>query len=308
MIAIFQHNIKAGLGEIVTCIYEMIEVSKLLKNIGYTNILYINIIKNGGPCYFSEDNIFSFFNRNEIEKYFDNIEFNHISEKIINLQFIPKNINIYGSVPNKEFWDLFLENSNIDFDLSDYLYLNDRNIVPNYYDILNSNIIEKYIKVKKENYVSIHYRVVDGYDCEETYDYYENEIKNIINTNNLIFVCSNSYGFKKYIKSFNYDNVFMYDSPLENIYGNHYTNLLQLNENDKMIITETALIEMLILSQSNFNYLFSLWNIISSFVFLSNAKKVPKKLYLIPKELLLNSFNYDNGFFKKKLNNEIETI
>jgi hypothetical protein len=66
---------------------------------------------------------------------------------------------------------------------------------------------------KNEEYVAIQFRAGDSKDNEDLYKNHEEQFKKIISEENKVFVCSNSYKFKEYIKSFNYDNVFMFDFP-----------------------------------------------------------------------------------------------
>ena len=112
----------------------------------------------------------------------------------------------------------------------------------------------------------------------------EEQFKKIISEENKVFVCSNSYKFKEYIKSFNYDNVFMFDFPFEKEYGNHLGAIPlteNFNHNEYQTRTLHAAIDMLTLSQSKEIYSFNYFgHVDSNFIKLAISKNV--KFHIIP--------------------------
>ena len=137
---------------------------------------------------------------------------------------------------------------------------------------------------KNEEYVAIQFRAGDSKDNEDLYKNHEEQFKKIISEENKVFVCSNSYKFKEYIKGFNYDNVFMFDFPFEKEYGNHLGAIPlteNFNHNEYQTRTLYAAIDMLTLSQSKEIYSFNYFgHVDSNFIKLAISKNV--KFHIIP--------------------------
>ena len=251
MHALIQHNFVTGMGDFLNCVYEYIITTNKLKKVGYNHFtlcLYLN--KN---IYIDADIFWDIFNKSEFETLFTVI--------ILNNPITEKQYEIYtyvGTVgvdrPGQHQWDLFLENPTNEsrncFSLYSY-----RKPESEYLELFNSSFMSKYKQLKQthnlDDYISIYFRAEDLKDEEDFYLNKINQLEDIIK-NKKVFVCSNSYAFKKYMSQ--YENVIVYDIPMENILGNHYTYGNKLCYDDKKIFnarTEFILFDMLTLSDSS---------------------------------------------------------
>jgi hypothetical protein len=135
---------------------------------------------------------------------------------------------------------------------------------------------------KNEQYNSLHFRAKDGRDNVDLYIDNEEEFKDIIFNKGKVFICSNSYKFKEYIKSFNSPNVFMYELPFEQEFGNHLSVLPFNNEfgkDDYEERTIDAAVESLTISDSNKVFSFNFFgNVHSNFLNLAKWKSVNIKI------------------------------
>jgi hypothetical protein len=111
---------------------------------------------------------------------------------------------------------------------------------------------------------------------------HEDEFKDIIFNKGKVFICSNSYKFKEYIKSFNSPNVFMYDLPFEQEFGNHLSALPFTDEFGKSEYEERtidAAVESLTISDSNEVFSFNFFgDVHSNFLNLAKWKSVDIKI------------------------------
>jgi len=272
MKALIQHNFVSGMGDFLNCIYEYFITANKLKQLGYTEfMLYLYLDKN---IYIDRDDFWNVFNKNEFEKLF--------MIEIINEPILLKQYEIYtyiGTVgvnrPGQHQWDLFLENpTNESIDcFSTYSYTKPDS---DYIELFSSQIMNHY--EKKTNYVSIYFR---GEDLNEDNWFLKKseEIKKVIQNaslqNKKVFVCSNSYEFKKYMKQY---DVFTHDIPMEETIGNHYTYGNKLCYNNKDIFKERTkyiLLDMLTLSDSSDIYFFTTYSRSTNFLVLSLIKNVP---------------------------------
>jgi hypothetical protein len=281
MDALIQHNVNAGLGDYTHTIYRYFYLVEGLRKIGYNKItLYINMTRS---TMFNSDYFFVLYNRKEFELLFDDII---ISDKKIDGNEY-ENVSFFYVNGNNETgfnqFDLF-----VDFNHEKHNELKNNlgnffpeNTLKNYRYLFSDYVMEKYREINKhkgEDYVSIHFRAKDGQDNVDLYIDHEEEFKDIIFGNHKVFICSNSYKFKEYIKSFNSPNVFTYDIPDEKEHGNHlsaiqFTNTFGIDEyHEKTLYTA---IDMLTLSQSIEIYSFNYFgNVFSNFLNLSKTKGI----------------------------------
>lgn len=280
--AIIQHNFLTGMGDCVQCIYEYLDTAAELKKMGYELTLKINDSKN---MYFDKNKFFDFFNENEFKRYFDFIEFTDEFNHVMCLDGLDQiyhdgNVSPYGYI-----WALFvplghypeIKDSIVSY-IKKYRYLS--TIETDNKRIINLNLINRYKEHKNKigldvPYNSLYYRTHDLEDNVETYQTYDEEITKLISIDKKVFVCSNSYKFKKYIESKNLDNVVLNNIPGEETNGNQIN--LDYSFFDNMdvlhIRTEFVIYEMLTLSDSDVIDFYTLWNRISNFIFFARINK-----------------------------------
>jgi hypothetical protein len=287
MEALIQHNVHNGIGDYIHSIYRYFYLTEELKKIGYNKItLYINMER---TLMFNKDYFFVLFDKKEFDDIFDNII---ISDKKLSLDDY-NNLEYYYVNGNKEIgmnqFDLFIDVNDEKFSAfkNNLHNLFPSNTIVKYRNLFSEFVINKYKEKNiycNNDYVSIQFRARDSQDNDELYINHEEQFKNIIFGNKKVFVCSNSFKFKQYIKSFDSSNVFMFDYPFEEKYGNHLGGL-SFNEEfgykEYESRTLDAVIDMLTLSQSNeifsFNYFGEVY---SNFLRLATAKNV--KINIIP--------------------------
>jgi hypothetical protein len=135
---------------------------------------------------------------------------------------------------------------------------------------------------KNEEYKSFHFRAKDHQDNVDLYIDHEEEFKDIIFNKGKVFISSNSYKFKEYIKSFNSPNVFMYELPFEKEFGNHLSALPfkgEFGKNEYEERTIDAAVESLTISDSNEVFSFNFFgNVHSNFLNLAKWKSVNIKI------------------------------
>ena len=130
-------------------------------------------------------------------------------------------------------------------------------MVSKFINFFSDYVMERYEQTnvhKNEEYKSLHFRAKDSRDNVDLYIDHEDEFKDIIFNKGKVFICSNSYKFKEYIKSFNSPNVFMYELPFEQEFGNHLSALPFTSEFGKSEYEERtidAAVESLTISDSN---------------------------------------------------------
>jgi hypothetical protein len=157
--------------------------------------------------------------------------------------------------------------------------------VSKFVNFFSDYVMERYEQMntnKREQYKSLHFRAKDHQDNVDLYIDHEEEFKDIIFNKGKIFICSNSYKFKEYIKSFNSSNVFMYDLPFEQELGNHLSALPftgEFGKNEYEERTIDAAIESLTISDSNEVFSFNFFgNVHSNFLNLAKWKSVSIKI------------------------------
>lgn len=278
MNALIQHNFSSGLGDCIVAVYEYLETSETLKNLGYDVELILNIKNN---VYLYNENFFDLFNKDV---------FKHFSK--VTIVDTPINQNVYedltivytlGSAsPGQHWWDLYINDpENFKYEwLSIYPYQDCK--TPKDIKIFNKNIYEEYRNIKTKYglntpFCSIYFRTFDYIDDSKLYLKYETLISELIVNNNKIFVCSNSYKLKNKIKELGGDKIISYDIPYENEIGNHWTGRKPtISQNELFERTKFTIFDMLTLSDSlNITHI-SEWSRTSNFLIFSkiNNKQI----------------------------------
>jgi hypothetical protein len=278
MRVLIQHNFTSGLGDFLSCIYDYFKNCENLKKLGY-NEFNIKFFLNKN-VYLHKESFFEFFKLETFQKVFKTIEI--INESITNEHYdgMDRVFSIGNVPPGSHLWDLFIEtgyDKSVKESIVTYSY-----VKPDlsYLDLFNDRIVKKYNELKElhhlDKYSTIYYRTHDLQDNENTYSNFDVEFTKIIKNNDKVFVCSNSFLFKEYIKKFG-DKVITYDILDENTVGNHYNyNRVFYEEKEKLHIrTDFVIYEMLTLSDSTEVNFFTLWGRESNFLLLSKVKNTP---------------------------------
>jgi hypothetical protein len=285
MEAIIQHNVRAGLGDYTNGMYRYFHLVNKMRDNGFTKIgLYVNMKES---TMFDKDFFFRLYNKSLFEKIFDEVivsdvaitnpDYNELTFFYVNgerqIGFNQFDIFINQSAPIFEYFKNNLR-----------LYISDL-IIPKFVNFFSDYVMERYEQMnihKNEQYKSLHFRAKDGRDNVDLYIDHEEEFKDIIFNKGKVFVCSNSYKFKEYIKSFNSPNVFMYELPFEQEFGNHLSGLPFNNEfgkDDYEERTIDAAVESLTISDSNEVFSFNFFgNVHSNFLNLAKWKSVNIKI------------------------------
>jgi hypothetical protein len=279
MKSIIQHNFTSGLGDCIVAIYEYIDTAEELINLGYTVELILNIDKN---CYIYNDDFFNLFNKDEFT-IFSKIEFTSTPITTIIYNEYTRVYSLRSASPGAHWWDLFVDDPEL-FDMNIIkIYPYKSNVLPKKRNIINDELIKEYQNISpKKPFVSIYYRSFDLRDGDNYLQSQKENIDKALKLNDNIFVCSNSFNFKKPIKDLNLENIMMYDIPEESNYGNHwYGHKLKFNENDILFErTKYTIFDMLTLSDSSFIHHFTEWGRTSNFLIFSKINKVNIVSYL----------------------------
>jgi hypothetical protein len=236
---------------------------------------------------FDKDFFFRLYNKSLFDKIFDEVIVSDIA--ITNPDYNGLTffyVNGERQIGFNQF-DIFINQSKPIFDYFKNnlgLYFSDF-IVPKFVNFFSDYVMESYERMnvnKNEQYKSLHFRAKDGRDNVDLYIDHEEEFKDIIFNKGKVFICSNSYKFKEYIKSFNSPNVFMYELPFEQEFGNHLSGLPFNNEfgkDDYEERTIDAAVESLTISDSNEVFSFNFFgNVHSNFLNLAKWKSVNIKI------------------------------
>jgi hypothetical protein len=285
MEAIIQHNVRAGLGDYTNGMYRYFHLVNKMRENGFTKIgLYVNMKES---TMFDKDFFFRLYNKSLFEKIFDEVIVSDVT--ITNPDYngmIFFYVNGERQIGVNQF-DIFMNQSTPIFEYFKNnlrLYISDL-IIPKFVNFFSDYVMERYERMnihKNEQYKSLHFRAKDGRDNVDLYIDHEEEFKDIIFNKGKVFVCSNSYKFKEYIKSFNSPNVFMYELPFEQEFGNHLSGLPFNNEfgkDDYEERTIDAAVESLTISDSNEVFSFNFFgNVHSNFLNLAKWKSVNIKI------------------------------
>jgi len=278
MRALIQHNFTSGLGDFIVGIYEYLDTVKTLKNFGYSVELILNINNNQ---YIYAENFFDMFNKN-IFNIFDSIKIVDVPINQNVYQDLTKVYTLGGADAGQHWWDLFISDpNNFKWDWLT-IYPQEQDKTPHDIKIFTDKIYKEYDDTKIEYglnipYKSIFFRTEDYNDESELLVKYESIIKEIILSNNKIFVCSNSAKIKNKIKKIDTVKVVTYDIPYEDVFGNHYTgrgDKLGLSSSESFRRTKYTVFDMLTLSDSIDISHISEWNRSSNFLIFSKINKI----------------------------------
>jgi hypothetical protein len=285
MEAIIQHNVRAGLGDYTNGMYRYFHLVDKMRENGFTKIgLYVNMKES---TMFDKDFFFRLYNKSLFDKIFDEVIVSDVA--ITNPDYDGLTffyINGEKQIGFNQF-DVFINQSKPIFEYFKNnlgLYLSEIR-VSKFINFFSDYVMERYERMnvhKNEEYKSLHFRAKDSRDNVDLYIDHEDEFKDIIFNKGKVFICSNSYKFKEYIKSFNSPNVFMYELPFEQEFGNHLSALPfngEFGKNEYEERTIDAAVESLTISDSNEVFSFNFFgNVHSNFLNLAKWKYVNIKI------------------------------
>jgi hypothetical protein len=285
MRVLIQHNIRAGLGDFTNGMRRYFHFAERIKKRKFSKIsLYVNMKES---IMFDKDFFFKLYNKSLLESLFDEIIISDIPITESSYNGLT-HLNVFGENQiGANQYDIFIEKTNQLFpnfinNLHLFFSENDDSKFVNFF---SDYVMDRYDRMnihKNEEYKSLHFRAQDYHDNVDLYIDHEDEFKDIIFNKGKIFVSSNSYKFKEYIKSFNSPNVFMYELPFEQEFGNHLSGLPFNNEfgkDDYEERTIDAAVESLTISDSNEVFSFNFFgNVHSNFLNLAKWKSVNIKI------------------------------
>lgn len=278
---LIQHNLKAGLGDFTNGMRRYYHFAQRMKKRKFSKIsLYVNMKES---VMFDKNFFYKLYNKSLLENLFDEITISDISINQSTHNGLT-HLNIFGEkqAGNGQY-DFFIDTTSPIFpnfinNLQLYFSENESSTYVNFFSDYVMNRYEKTNINKNESYKSLHFRAKDSEDNVDLYIDHEDEFKDIIFNKGKIFVSSNSYKFKEYIKSFNSPNVFMYDLPYEKEFGNHLSAIPFTSEFGKDEYEDRAIdavVEALTISDSNEVFSFNFFgNVHSNFLNLAKWKSV----------------------------------
>jgi hypothetical protein len=264
MNAIIPHTFRTGLGDCVVNIYQYIDYSRKLKEIGYKLHLKINVAQNK---YYKNLNFFDLFDESTFN-IFDSIEY--IDSPVTSIPgYIVKKITRNST---EIFLDKDCDIPTTSFIQQGTIFHEDRK--PSWVLPFSKVIYDMYNSLNLGDYNAIHFRSHDGDESLGLYEKHTQKITEICNAGKPILVCSNNYTLKNKLRE--NGNVITIDIPGEVNAGNHCNNQLKKfdNETNKQR-TLMALLEMLTLSRSNKLYSISEYRRVSQFLFYPFTTSTP---------------------------------
>jgi hypothetical protein len=285
MQVLIQHNLRNGLGDFTNGMRRYFHFAERIKKRKFSKIsLYVNMKES---IMFDKHFFFKLYNKSLLESLFDEIIISDVPITESSYNGLT-HLNVFGENQiGTNQYDIFIEKTNQLFpnfinNLHLFFSENDDSKFVNFF---SDYVMDRYNRMnihKNEEYKSLHFRAQDYHDNVDLYIDHEDEFKDIIFNKGKIFVSSNSYKFKEYIKSFNSPNVFMYDLPFEQDFGNH---VAALPFNDKFGKDEyedktiDAVVEALTISDSNEVFTFNFFgNVHSNFLNFAKWKSVDIKI------------------------------
>jgi hypothetical protein len=285
MRVLIQHNLRAGLGDFTNGMHRYFHFAERIKKRKFSRIsLYVNMKES---IMFDKDFFFKLYNKSLLESLFDEIIISDVPITESSYNGLT-HLNVFGENQiGTNQYDIFIEKTNQlfpNFINNLHLFFSENND-SKFVNFFSDYVMDRYNRMnihKNEEYKSLHFRAQDYHDNVDLYIDHEDEFKDIIFNKGKIFVSSNSYKFKEYIKSFNSPNVFMYDLPFEQDFGNHvaalpFNNKFGKDEYEDRTID--AVVEALTISDSNevFNFNF-FGNVHSNFLNFAKWKSVDIKI------------------------------
>ena len=285
MQVLIQHNLRNGLGDFTNGMRRYFHFVERIKKRKFSKIsLYVNMKES---IMFDKDFFFKLYNKSLLENLFDEIIISDVPITESSYNGLT-HLNVFGENQiGTNQYDIFVETTNQIFPnfINNLHLFFSENDTSKFVNFFSDYVMERYDRMnihKNEEYKSLHFRAQDYHDNVDLYIDHEDEFKDIIFNKGKIFVSSNSYKFKEYIKSFNSPNVFMYDLPFEQDFGNH---VAALPFNDKFGKDEyedrtiDAVVEALTISDSNEVFTFNFFgNVHSNFLNFAKWKSVDIKI------------------------------
>ena len=285
MQVLIQHNLRAGLGDFTNGMRRYFHFAERIKKRKFSKIsLYVNMKES---IMFDKDFFFKLYNKSLLENLFDEIIISDVPITESSYSGLT-HLNVFEEKQiGANQYDIFVETTNQIFPnfINNLHLFFSENDTSKFVNFFSDYVMERYDRMnihKNEEYKSLHFRAQDYHDNVDLYIDHEDEFKDIIFNKGKIFVSSNSYKFKEYIKSFNSPNVFMYDLPFEQDYGNHVA-MLPFNDkfgkNEYEDRTIDAAVESLTISDSNEVFTFNYFgNVHSNFLNIAKWKSVDIKI------------------------------
>lgn len=282
---LIQHNLKAGLGDFTNGMRRYFHFAQRMKKRKYSKIsLYVNMKES---VMFDKNFFYKLYNKSLLENLFDEIIISDIPISQSTHNGLT-HLNIFGETqPGNGQYDFFIDTKSPifpNFINNLQLYFSE-NESSSYVNFFSDYVMDRYERTnihRNESYKSLHFRAKDSEDNVDLYIDHEDEFKDIIFNKGNIFVSSNSYKFKEYIKSFNSPNVFMYDLPYEKEFGNHLSAIpftSEFGKDEYEDRTIDAVVEALTISDSNEVFSFNFFgNVHSNFLNLAKWKSVNIKI------------------------------
>jgi hypothetical protein len=285
MEVLIQHNLRAGLGDFTNGMRRYFYFAERLKKRKFSKIsLYVNMKES---IMFDKHFFFKLYNKSLLESLFDEIIISDVPITESSYNGLT-HLNVFGEKQiGVNQYDIFVETTNQIFPnfINNLHLFFSENDTSKFVNFFSDDVMEKYESMnihKNEEYKSLHFRAKDSQDNVDLYIDHEDEFKDIIFNKGKVFVSSNSYKFKEYIKLFNSPNVFMYDLPFEQEFGNHmsaipFTDKFGKDEYEERTID--AVVEALTISDSNEVFSFNFFgNVHSNFLNFAKWKSVDIKI------------------------------
>jgi hypothetical protein len=275
---LIQANVQMGFGTILSILYETINISKNLRPHVDHLILYVNC---GITFYFDSGMFYKIFNEKYLLTNFDEVI---VSDEPYD-GFLNYTYTRGFNTPGKVDWDIFLSSTTKDLN----------KFYDNSYGIINKacmknlgieineefNIFSDYIKnqySKIENYETISFRGKNMSDLPIVIESYMDQFKQIIESNETVYVCGTSKELKDKLKS--YTNVF-----LNEMYINEEDFLPNVYDDNKMEQIVLLVKDILYLNDSKKIHHFTYFHQLSYFLFIPYINKVPIETYYLSQEL-----------------------
>jgi hypothetical protein len=285
MNVLIQQNMKAGLGDFTNGMRRYFHFAERIKKRKFARIsLYVNMKES---IMFDKDFFFKLYNKTLLESLFDEIIISDVPITESSYNGLT-HLSVFGREEvGVNQYDIFVETTSPVFPnfINNLQLFFSENETSKFVNFFSDYVMERYDRMniyKNEEYKSLHFRAQDFHDNVDLYIDHEDEFKDIIFNKGKIFVSSNSYKFKEYIKSFNSPNIFMYDLPFEQDFGNHVAILPfdeKFGKNEYEDRTIYAAVESLTISDSNEVFSFNYFgNVHSGFLYLAKWKSVDIKI------------------------------
>ena len=264
MSIIIQSNPQMGFGTILSNLYECIIISQRLKD--YHRTLYVNC---SITFYFNSSMFFQIFSKEYLLTQFNDVI---VSDSPYSGD-IPYAYTRDSSQHGKVNWDIFTSNDelkkyyNHKFGLPNKFSLrSDILSIDGGFNIFSQNILSKYKKLDKP-YVAISFRGKNMTDSEYVIDNYMESFQEIINTNELVYVCGTSSILKNKLtnpKTF-YNEMYINEEDFEpNVY-----------DDEKLKQMELLCLDMLYLNDCSKIYHYTYFKQISFFLIIPFINNVP---------------------------------